>query len=153
MYRWYQLADICYAYLTDIPSSESVWDMNSPFDYKGSFVRSNWFNRGWTLQELIAPYFVEFYASDWSYIGSKRSLEDHLARITRISLRVLRGGSPNLCSTADRMSWAAFRETTRVEDMSYCLLGIFEVNMPLLYGEGERAFLRLQEEVLKVTGD
>jgi hypothetical protein len=51
------------------------------------------------------------------------------------------------------MSWAARRQTTRVEDSAYCLLGLFEVNMPLLYGEGQKAFLRLQQEIIKQSDD
>jgi hypothetical protein len=51
------------------------------------------------------------------------------------------------------MSWAARRETTRIEDTAYCLLGIFNVNMPLLYGEGRKSFLRLQEEIVKRNND
>lgn len=51
------------------------------------------------------------------------------------------------------MFWAARRKTTRVEDIAYCLMGMFGIYMPMLYGEGERAFIRLQEEILKVTND
>jgi len=51
------------------------------------------------------------------------------------------------------MSWAATRETTREEDIAYCLMGIFDANMPLLYGEGLKAFSRLQQEILKESTD
>ncbi|KAK1535949.1 HET domain-containing protein [Colletotrichum paranaense] len=56
-------------------------------------------------------------------------------------------------SVAEKMSWAAKRETTRIEDKAYSLMGLFDVNMPLLYGEGENAFFRLQEEIIKKTDD
>lgn len=58
-----------------------------------------------------------------------------------------------LASVATRMSWVARRQTTVPEDTAYCLLGIFDVAMPMLYGEGEKAFMRLQEEILKRTAD
>lgn len=154
MYHWYLKASICYAYLSDIPNR---WMVVSPwmddFDRKGLFSKSRWFTRGWTLQELIAPPIVEFYAQDWSEIGTKRSLKTVLAGITGIDIRVLEGESPTICNVAERMSWAANRRTTRVEDSAYCLLGIFNVNIPLIYGEGKKALHRLQQEVLNTTND
>lgn len=51
------------------------------------------------------------------------------------------------------MSWLSRRETTRVEDMAYCVLGLFDINMPLLYGEGHKAFIRLQEEIIRSHQD
>ena len=118
-----------------------------------TFENSRWFTRGWTLQELIAPPLVEFYAQDWKEIGTKFSLRRAISRITGIDIRVLEGADPSTCTVAERMSWAASRETTRVEDKAYCLLGIFKVNMPLIYGEGPRAFSRLQKEIMKTTED
>ncbi|KAH7309122.1 heterokaryon incompatibility protein-domain-containing protein [Stachybotrys elegans] len=154
MYRWYSNADICYAYLVDIPRQ---WMVVSPwrdeFDSDFMFRDSRWFTRGWTLQELIAPATVEFYAEDWSEIGTKRSLKTQLAEITGIDIRVLDGASPSICNVAERMSWAAQRSTTRVEDSAYCLLGLFDVNMPLIYGEGSKALYRLQQEILNATDD
>ena len=123
------------------------------FDIRGTFRRSRCFTRGWTLQELIAPTFVEFYAEDWTEVGTKSSIREELALIIGIDIRILDGDDPSVCNVAERMSWAAFRQTIRVEDAAYCLLGIFQVNMPLLYGEGKRSFLRLQEEILKTTED
>jgi len=123
------------------------------FDVKNVFKSSRWFTRGWDLQELIAPVVVEFYAQDWSAIGTKSDLRQELTLITGIDLQVLGGAELSACNVAERMSWAAFRETTRAEDKAYSLLGIFQINMPLLYGEGKRAFLRLQEEILKTYDD
>ena len=106
-----------------------------------------------TLQELIAPSAVEFYASDWSPIGTKVERISEVSSITGIDQTVLRGRNPRYCNYAERMSWAAHREVTRKEDMAYCLIGIFDVNMQMLYGEGgERAFLRLQE-ILRLAPD
>ncbi|OHE92115.1 hypothetical protein CORC01_12570 [Colletotrichum orchidophilum] len=153
MYRWYEKAVICYAFLSDV---EPV-SVESPFDKDSSFQKSRWFTRGWTLQELIAPRTVEFYAGDWSYVNTKQSRNDFcqlLARITGIDEQVLSGTSfLSDISVANKMRWAGHRETTRPEDKAYCLMGLFKVNMPLLYGEGDRAFTRLQEEILKETDD
>jgi hypothetical protein len=133
-----------------------------------SFENSRWFTRGWTLQELIAPEKRIFFSADWTAIGCALTLEkrrysnlyEHLpeistllGRITGIDLKILAGGQLCDISIARRMSWAANRNTTRTEDIAYCLMGIFDVNMPLLYGEGTKAFKRLQEEILKYSDD
>lgn len=144
MYKWYQKALVCYAYLSDVDRS----DINT-------FERSKWFFRGWTLQELLAPCNVLFFDAAWSFIGSKDTLLYNIHSITRIPpLAVTRFQfpSPGMCC-AEVMSWAAKRETTRIEDLAYCLLGLFDINMPLLYGEGDKAFRRLQEAILTKTGD
>lgn len=145
MFRWYKRAKVCYAYLADVTADE----------YKvGKFGDSRWFTRGWTLQELIAPQTVRFYSADWKHLGTKSELRDQLHDITGIeqSVLCLRDTFAHIC-IAKRMSWAASRVTTRLEDRAYSLLGIFEVNMPLIYGEGDNAFIRLQQEILKVSDD
>jgi hypothetical protein len=150
MFRWYQDAATCYVWLADLPTSTKP---NALPDVD-SLSKCRWFTRGWTLQELIAPRIVKFYDQSWTLCGSKESLGSALAKITNIDTAVL--DEPDLLSTlsiAKRMSWAATRQTTRVEDMAYCLLGIFDVNMPMLYGEGSRAFVRLQEEIIKGSND
>jgi hypothetical protein len=148
MYQWYKKADICYAYLVDIPTVR----LETP-NFWRTFKESRWFTRGWTLQELIAPHAVEFYAADWTEIGTKSSLTKTLFDITGIDIYFLEGGSLELCNVGEKLSWAASRRTSRVEDAAYCLLGIFQVQMPLLYGEGVNALLRLQEQILKTTED
>jgi len=150
MYKWYAEADICYAYLSDI---RTVSSPSQPSWSIATFATSKWFTRGWTLQELIAPRSVEFYAEDWTDLGTKSSRRDEISTITGIDVRVLDGENPAICNVAERLSWAASRQTTRSEDAAYCLLGIFQVHMPLLYGEGDRALIRLQEEILKTTED
>lgn len=111
--------------------------------------------RGWTLQELLAPSEIVFFSRDWVEIGKKSTLCGILSKITRIDEKILMHVKPlESASIAKRMSWAAHRKTTRSEDIAYCLMGIFSVNMPMLYGEGgERAFLRLQEEIMKHSDD
>ncbi|KAI6143516.1 heterokaryon incompatibility protein-domain-containing protein, partial [Pisolithus thermaeus] len=153
MYRWYQNAQICYAYLNDV--EESTFPSKKDDD---KFDKSNgwpeWFVRGWTLQELIAPKEVEFFNKDWVHIGNKRHLAPVLADITRIPQGVLTSGLTGKgLSVAQIMSWAADRKTTRVEDRAYSLMGLFGVNMPMLYGEGKKAFRRLQLEIIREYND
>jgi hypothetical protein len=145
MFKWYQAAGICYVYLEDVDVGANIVNPD--------VSRCRWFSRGWTLQELVAPANVVFYDYKWSYIGNKRDgggFQVQLSRTTGIDARVL-SGAVDLedLSVACRMSWAASRTTSRPEDIAYCLIGIFQVNMPLLYGEGSRAFIRLQEEILR----
>ncbi|KAE8154535.1 hypothetical protein BDV25DRAFT_135706 [Aspergillus avenaceus] len=140
MFRWYQLAEKCYAYLGDVQLE--------------NLQQSAWFQRGWTLQELLAPREVHFLASDWSDLGTRTSLCSLINEVTGIDNSMLLGRSRlEDFSIAKRMSWASGRQTTRSEDIAYCLMGIFNVNMPLLYGEGEKAFIRLQEQIMKDSDD
>ena len=115
---------------------------------------SAWFTRGWTLQELLAPLKVVFYNQHWEKLGTKHTLSTLLTSRTGIDDAILSNKEPpSNRSIAQRMSWASQRATTRVEDIAYCLLGIFDVAMPLLYGERGKAFFRLQEEILKKSND
>lgn len=140
MYLWYFKAHRCYAYLADVPSVP--------------FGQSEWFTRGWTLQELLAPADLVFLDANWKVLGTKEGLQKEISNCTGIPVDILSGDQGlETCSVAQRMSWAAKRSTKRVEDLAYCLLGIFGINMPLLYGEGERAFTRLQEEIMRVSDD
>ncbi|KAF9062738.1 heterokaryon incompatibility protein-domain-containing protein [Rhodocollybia butyracea] len=147
MYRYYRKAQVCYVYLADMQSDLSSQSFNDDFG------KCKWFKRGWTLQELIAPTTVFFFAQDWAKIGTKASLQVTIAEITRIPSAVLLWEDPSKSTIAARMSWAAGRETTRIEDRAYSLMGIFGVYMPPIYGEGEHAFIRLQEEILKASDD
>ena len=148
MWRWYVCAEVCYAYLADVPSDCELDKPNSPFR------NSRWHKRGWTLQELLAPALVIFLANDWKSIGTKQRLATLLNSITSVRIRVLqRAESIFSVSVAERMSWAATRFTTRVEDEAYCLLGIFGITMPTLYGEGTQAFRRLQQEIARQSQD
>ena len=156
MYRYYEEAQVCYAYLADVPTAEAAQITNEdPVAWNDpyQFDRSKWFTRGWTLQELIAPKVVEFYAADWTEIGTKASMTEQLARRTGIDPRVLNGADVSICNVAERLSWASHRQTTKIEDSAYCLIGLFRVNMPLIYGEGHKAFRRLQETILREVED
>ncbi|EIW54644.1 uncharacterized protein TRAVEDRAFT_130402, partial [Trametes versicolor FP-101664 SS1] len=148
MYQWYSLADVCYVFLGDVQDGEDP-------RMKGSkFRRSRWHKRGWTLQELIASRRVFFYTSTWTLLGTKMGLASILEEITGIDFDILTGtASLKSVSVARRMSWAASRETTLVEDKAYCLLGLFDVYISPIYGEGRNAFLRLQEEIVKAIPD
>ncbi len=148
MFRWYRRATMCYAYLSDVPAGDNSRDPGSKF-----FV-SRWFRRGWTLQELLAPEEVQFYNQGWGFIGTKLDMVTEIETITGIPRDFLLGWEHiHEASVAQRMSWAAKRETTRKEDTAYCLLGIFDVTMSMIYGEGDRAMSRLQQEIMRFTGD
>ncbi|KAF2972352.1 hypothetical protein GQX73_g1355 [Xylaria multiplex] len=164
MYAWYRRASICYAYLSDVLIPDPTDDAagletgHSGFHLQGSaldsFRQSRWFRRGWTLQELLAPRTVQFYSRNWAFIGAKTDMAPLLAEITRVDEKyLLYAQDIRSASVAQRMAAVADRTTTRPEDIAYCLLGLFNVNMPLLYGEGAMAFVRLQEEIMKVSDD
>ena len=153
MYAWYEASEVCFAYMRDVSHTDD------PVSEDSSFARSRWFTRGWTLQELVAPRTVEFYSTDWVRIGSKWEYAATIEKITGIHRTVLKepyfsGLTQRHWSVAQRMSWAANRRTTRPEDLAYSLMGLFNVHMPLLYGEGaQNAFVRLQSEIAKLTND
>ena len=157
MFKWYESSDVCYAHLADILSR----DINCDKDCIEGLEKSRWFTRGWTLQELIAPQIVKFYDMEWAFLGNQADLTSVISEITGISEDFLRREVSvharellNQTSIAARMCWIADRQTTRDEDLAYCMMGLFRVNMPLLYGEGMmRAFGRLQEEILKISDD
>ncbi|KAI1103473.1 HET-domain-containing protein [Jackrogersella minutella] len=142
MFAWYHDSVVCYAYLADVHAKMDT------------FAKSRWFTRGWTLQELLAPSKVIFFDYSWTVLGDRGELAGMIMGITRIHIGALKDRSMiHDYSIAQRMSWAADRHTSRYEDIAYCLLGIFGINMPLLYGEGHQAFKRLQQEIIKVSDD
>ena len=150
MFRYYALSDVCYVYLHDVDLTGDP----SLGSWTVQFERSRWHQRGWTLQELLAPRNVQFMTKDWTRIGTKIFLADMLQQITGIPAAVLRFEQDVAdMSVAARLSWAAGRRTTRVEDEAYCLFGLFGINMPTMYGEGRDAFYRLQEEIMRTSTD
>ncbi len=182
MFRWYQQSDRCYVYLCDVRTANTVWEeweeLNIGVDrwanltyqdeeslsphklpilsghFVSEFCSSVWFTRGWTLQELLASQRMKFFGCYWQMLGTKDFLCAPISHRTGIATNILiHKKALNTLTIAERMSWAAKRETTRIEDRAYGLMGIFEVNMPMLYGEGEGAFMRLQEEILKRSND
>ncbi|KAJ4005463.1 hypothetical protein NW766_011011, partial [Fusarium irregulare] len=152
MFKWYENFVVCFAYLDDMPAG---------YRDIGKFMsKSRWFTRGWTLQELLAPRELIFFACDWSVIGTRHEYAGTISYITGIEEKYLGIQDPvsiqarqvliSSATVAQRMDWVSKRITTRGEDMSYCLLGLFGINIPLLYGEGrERAFFRLQEAIVR----
>jgi hypothetical protein len=148
MYQWYKNAEVCYAYLTDVTTKSNIGKR-----FETEFANSKWFTRGWTLQELIAPPVVIFFGASWNCLGNRSDFKTSIKKITNIEDSVLAAGDPSKVSVAQRMSWASRRKTTRVEDMAYSLMGLFNVHMPPLYGEGKHAFIRLQEEIIKTVDD
>jgi hypothetical protein len=151
MFCWYREATKCYVFMSDV--SKSIGDENDDLlrsTWKSAFRKSEWFTRGWTLQELIAPTSVEFFSLDGDRLGDKISMEQQIHDSTGIAIRALQGEPLSTFSSDERMPWAKNRSTTRKEDKVYSLLGIFDVHMPLIYGEGEeKAAIRLQEEINK----
>ncbi|KAK3213853.1 hypothetical protein GRF29_28g1226851 [Pseudopithomyces chartarum] len=149
MFKWYKQAHICYAYLSDVNVKDAEF---ASFD-RSYLEGARWFTRGWCLQELIAPKEIVFFARSWKRLGKKSEISSVLTDITNIDESILLGASLSTTSLSRRMSWASLRSTTRTEDLAYCLMGLFNVNMPLLYGEGPKAFIRLQEEIMKDSDD
>lgn len=133
----------CYVYLSDL---STTWE--------SAFRASRWFKRGWTLQELLAPTSVAFFSREGKPLGNKRTLEHHVHEITGIAISGLQGSLLSKFSVTERMSWPESRQTTREEDSAYSLLGIFDVYMSLIYGEGrENALKRLLHEIDKPVND
>ncbi|KAH9935218.1 HET-domain-containing protein [Epithele typhae] len=148
MFTWYVLSEVCYAYLDDVGADD---DLSAP---NSDFRRARWHFRGWTLQELLAPAFVLFVSKDWKPMGTKHELADRLTAITGIPKRFLtRQTHLQAAPISEKMRWASRRMTTRVEDEAYCLLGIFDIKIPIIYGEGREAFYRLQVELSRRNSD
>ena len=148
MFRWYHESAKCYVYLSDV----SIHDFEEHESISGrardtTFQESRWFTRGWTLQELLAPTSVEFFSYEGTRLGDKGSFERVVSKTTGIPVQALRGNSLFSFSVAERRAWAAKRRTTRKEDEAYCLLGLFGVHLPTIYGEGDYAFVRLEEAI------
>jgi len=138
MFQWYKDSVVCYAYLADVSdikereSTDFMDGESADFTNSGTmaFQRSKWFTRGWTLQELLAPKHLIFIGNRWNILGTKSDLGDVITSITKIPRKILNGATLNTVATACKMSWVSGRVTTRPEDIAYCLLGLFDVNMP-----------------------
>jgi hypothetical protein len=154
MFHWYQKAERCCVYLSDVSRGSLDGDELSSSRWKLAFRNSKWFTRGWTLQELIAPASVEFISCEEVYLGDKRSMEQTIQDITGIAVDALRGKPLTQFNIDERFMWAESRKTRREEDEVYCLLGIFNISMPQLYGEGrDNALRRLQKEIKETLGE
>ena len=153
MFKWYQNAEVCYTFLNDVTyfnSNDKVF-MSDRSDRRGQ--ASEWFGRGWTLQELLAPRKMQFYDKRWKFMGTRNEHAMLIDKITGIGLEFLTGKRPlSDASCAMKMSWMAGRVTMQVEDVAYSLLGIFGIHMVPAYGEGTRAFRRLQDAIMAING-
>ncbi|KAH7139668.1 heterokaryon incompatibility protein-domain-containing protein [Dactylonectria estremocensis] len=148
MFSWYRLSKICYAYLADVEPISNHGLSES------SFRSSRWFTRGWTLQELLAPRRLVFFARDWSHLGDLFHLSVMVSDVSGIPKGYLCHSVPlSSASVGQKLSWVSNRVTTRLEDIAYCMLGLLDVNMTPLYGEGKKSFVRLQEELIKASDD
>ncbi|KAI4934090.1 hypothetical protein J4E86_011472 [Alternaria arbusti] len=148
MFRWYQKADKCYVYLPDVKGKSSAEESRPSSEWEAAFRVSRWFTRGWTLQELLAPRSVEFFSADGARLGDKDSLNQTIHEVTQIPIEALSGSDLSNFDVTERFSWAQKRQTTREEDGAYCLLGIVDCPLPLIYGEGkENALKRLRKEM------
>jgi hypothetical protein len=152
MFRWYQNATICYAYLADVSKRKrKAGSMLNESTWEPAFRSSRWFTRGWTLQELLAPNTVEFFSQEWEKLGDKKSLKSMIHTITSISHEVLGGAPLSQFSVDERLRWKGDRETKREEDAWYSLSGIFDVEIAPAYSEGAAsAFRRLKDEIDKL---
>ena len=169
MFAWYKNSRICYVHLQDVPTPQSgpcarskpqresdvyLTGRSKKDQLEVAFEDSEWFRRGWTLQECLAPRYLSFYDNQWKYIGDKSDWADTMSRITGIPLSLFFGDDRFMtCPVAAKLSWASCRSCTRTEDMAYCLLGLLDIHMPLIYGEGSRAFIRLQQELIRSSDD
>ena len=154
MFHFYAEAEECYVYLSDFDlGCPQLSDYNFT-NWIEAFKKSRWFSRGWTLQELLTPVRLSFFSENWTIVGYLEDLISTVSDVTKTSGDVLLHVTPlHDVPLAKRMSWAANRQTTRIEDRAYSLLGIFEVNIPMLYGEREKALIRLQHEIVKSSTD
>ncbi|KAL7903747.1 heterokaryon incompatibility domain-containing protein [Trichoderma velutinum] len=126
MFAWYRKSTRCNVFLEDFLWKDGTRDLAT----KLSICR--WFTRGWTLQEFLAPKEAIFLDQNWVKFGTRTSLAKQICSFTPIGDEFLIDRPIELASIAERMSWLSTRKTKRVEDMAYCMLGIFDINMPLL---------------------
>jgi hypothetical protein len=148
MFRWYRSGAKCYVYLVDVLAlNDDNSNNQSELPWESAFKESKWFTRGWTLQELIAPPSVEFFSRERVRLGDKNTLERQIHEITKIPMEALRGISLSSFSFNERVRWAENRATTKKEDKAYCLLGILDIFLPVIYGERDHAFTRLKEQI------
>ncbi|KAI1453899.1 heterokaryon incompatibility protein-domain-containing protein [Annulohypoxylon moriforme] len=146
MFKDYREAQVCYAYLPDVSADDN------PFDEGSEFRRSSWFRRGWTLQELVAPLSVIFFDRDWNEIGTKSNLKAVINEITDIPHKVLSMNESRNISLAERRAWANGRDTLKIEDKAYSLMGLLGIKIPVKYGEGEEALRKIDAEIERLKG-
>jgi hypothetical protein len=155
-FSWYHNAEECYVYLKDVPSLSRGNDV-----VMDAFYTSRWFTRAFALPELLAPKLIVFVNTDWEVVGFKttpigggdHSVQSHLilnkdiSKITGIPTRFLEGEDLSKATVEDKLDWACGLKASMLEDSAYSLMGIFDIQMPVYYGEGTRAFRRLLDEI------
>lgn len=152
MFEWYRKATVCYAYLEDVKWDPIRKQMSKSVGNPSQ--ESVWFERGWTLQELVAPRFMEFFDRNWNFMGTRDDLSNKLQSVTGITKDYLTGAkSFKEASVATRIGWMAGRTTTEIEDIAYSMLGLLDISMPIYYGEGVRCFMRLQRTLMETSSD
>ncbi|KAL9010802.1 MAG: hypothetical protein Q9173_004299, partial [Seirophora scorigena] len=143
---------VCYAYLKDADWDPIRKQMSKSVDMPSQ--EPVWFERGWTLQELVAPRYMEFFARNWNFVGTKDGLSDKLQSVTGIAKDYLTGAASfKQASVATRIGWMAGRTTFEIEDIAYSMLGLLDISMPIYYGEGVKAFMRLQRTLIESSSD
>ena len=153
MFQWYRDAKKCYVYLSDVSAHTRNISGQGQQLWESAFRTSRWFKRGWTLQELLAPASVEFFSREGEFLGDKVTLKELIRSITQIPIAALRGAPLTEFPFEERWRWVVGRQTKKIEDKAYCLLGIFDVSMSLRYGQGEKEFQRLKDKVHKMSGE
>lgn len=149
MYQYYKNAAVCIVHLSDVTNQSNRAELLK------SVRASRWLSRGWTLQELIAPAARLFFDATWNLIRDGKAVLHEIQEATGLPQAVLENSNEvvKFCA-AQRMSWDSKRKTTREEDMAYCLMGLFDIHMSPIYGEGgENAFRRLQIAIMQVSFD
>lgn len=150
MFSWYRGSALTVIYLSDVAESSDQ-----------ALLLSQWFRRGWTLQELLAAKVIRLYKKDWSPFSQSAAFNHKnvaeilvaLESATGIQKSYLKFYCPSVEHPRMKLRWALHRVTKEKEDEAYCLMGIFGFTMPVTYGEGHHAFSRLLMEIMKRTGD
>jgi hypothetical protein len=152
MFRWYRSAARCYVYLSDVSAPSLRHEVEARLSlWDSEFRESEWFTRGWTLQELLAPGVVEFFSREWVKLGDKTSLKQQIHESTGIPRLALEGAPLSQFTADERLRWKGDRKTRRDEDAWYSLSGILDIDIAPAYGEGAAsAFRRLMDEVNKL---
>ena len=156
MFKWYSPVKMCYVYLPDVSSvknefQEGERDEKTRKNTKWrieSLEHSDWFTRGWTLQELLAPTELYFFDRYWRLLGSKATLSAQIQRVTGIEARYINGDVSKAC-IAVKMSWLAPKTNGRNREHGILHVKLFGINTFIRYGEGEAAFLRLGQELIR----
>jgi hypothetical protein len=160
MFRWYRNSHVCIALLSETADLAALQLQEK--GESGEKAVDAWFERGWTLQELLAPSQIKFYGANWKPLiqGSTNDRDNRdsqvimekISTLTDIDMDDLKSFTPGIDRVPEKMLWASRRRTTRIEDIAYCLIGIFDISIMIAYGEGKRAFFRLMEEIIKRYG-